>query len=124
MQDLLTLVPGDAAASSAQDINLWGLIVGQSDVLSVAGRHAVLWKGGRIVNLNSLIDDPSWTLVNATAVNDRGDIVGTGYVEGVGANQVFILRHYDAAPEPGIGAGLATAIAALAWLRGPRPFAS
>ena len=113
--DLGSLVPGDNGSSHAFDINEWGLVVGSSDVVSIAGVHAVLWKGGTIVDLNDLIEDPNWTLLEARAVNDRGDIVGTGFVEGVGGNQVFKLTHLPA-PEPTTGLMMAVGGLGLAGL--------
>jgi probable HAF family extracellular repeat protein len=45
--------------------------------------HAFLYENGTITDLNSLID-PSlgWELVEAFAINNRGSIVGVGYLDG------------------------------------------
>ena len=74
-QDLGTL-PGDVA-SQALGINAAGQVVGWS------GSRAFLWQGGIMSDLNGLIPpDSGWVLARAAAINDRGDIVGTGLLSG------------------------------------------
>jgi hypothetical protein len=60
------------------------VIVGQS------GSGAWVWSGGTFQNLNSLIPSGSgFTLDNATAINDNGQIVATGY-NSVGQEHAFL----------------------------------
>ena len=68
--------------SSAYDINEINQVVGSSE--SAAGYHAVLWdESGSIADLNETVTAPGWVLTSATAINERGDIVGTGTLNGV-----------------------------------------
>jgi probable HAF family extracellular repeat protein len=63
----------------------------------VVGKEALLYTSAHgIQNLNSLIDPLSgWTLQSATAINDAGQIVGSGLFHGV--TQAFLLTPV---PEP------------------------
>lgn len=64
--------------SSALGVNEDGLIVGQSDVAVGSAVHATRWHNGVIVDLNTLVDASDWTLIEARAVNTRGQIIGSG----------------------------------------------
>ncbi|MDX9702034.1 MAG: hypothetical protein RBU23_03215 [Candidatus Auribacterota bacterium] len=45
---------------------------------------AFLWENGTIMNLDALISDPSWTeLTFAVAINDNGQMIGSGEKDGV-----------------------------------------
>ena len=107
--------------SEALGINLSDQIVGYSIVgysqNPAAQRHAFLYDNGTMNDLNTLIsasDATNWFLGNATAINDLGQIVGTGLYNG--EERAFLLTPTDgvatAAPEPGTlllmaaGAGL------------------
>jgi len=61
-------------------------IVGKASVPNSSGfivYHAFLWSGGSMMDLNSLIpSDSGWVLSEATGINDGGQIVGTGTVDG------------------------------------------
>ncbi|MCC6847111.1 MAG: hypothetical protein IT294_01320 [Deltaproteobacteria bacterium] len=71
--------------STAWDINNDGLIVGES------GGQAVLWAGGQMTNLDSLIDASlGWTLQSARAINENGHIVGRGSFNG--QTRAFLLK--------------------------------
>jgi len=75
MVDLGTL---GGASSEALAINNLGQVVGWSE-LATKDRHAFLFDQGRMIDLNNLIDPSSgWVLRNATAINDRGQIAGSG----------------------------------------------
>jgi probable HAF family extracellular repeat protein len=68
-------LPGDTY-SAALGINASGQVVGYSTTAGDAG-HAVEWTpGGGITDLNSRIDPGlGWTLREAQAINDSGQIV-------------------------------------------------
>jgi probable HAF family extracellular repeat protein len=71
-------------ATRATAINDRGQIVGRADtkVGCVISRHAFLWEGGRMWDLNKLIPPGSkWRLMEANGINDRGQIVGSGLHE-------------------------------------------
>ena len=66
-------------------INNHGVIVGQS------GNGAWIWSGGTFRNLNNLIPSRSgFTLDDATAINDNGQIVANGHNSG-GQEHTFLL---------------------------------
>ena len=54
---------------------------------------------GSIENLNDLLLDPGhgWTITEATAINDRGQIAAEAYQQESGENQVVLLTP---SPEP------------------------
>jgi probable HAF family extracellular repeat protein len=78
MTDLGTL-PG-ANYSDASAINDAGIIVGQSGTYgNASGNHAYMWQDGVMTDLNSLLPAHSGiTLINATGINNAGQIVGYG----------------------------------------------
>src|SRR5205807_435135 len=65
----------------AQAINSAGTIVGYSDGPDTDPYfHAVIWKNGSIQDLNNLVPANSGVLLErASGINDKGQIVGTGY---------------------------------------------
>jgi probable HAF family extracellular repeat protein len=74
-QDLGTL-RGDVS-SQALAVNAAGQVVGWS------GSRAFVWQGGAMTDLNSLMPAGSgWVLTRATAINDAGQIAGTGLLDG------------------------------------------
>ncbi len=76
MQDLGTL--GDDP-SLACGLNDQGQIVGASNV-SPSARHAFFWQNGRMSDLNALVPpDSGWTLTQAYAINNAGQIVCAGH---------------------------------------------
>jgi len=76
--------------SVARAINAAGDAVGTSDYV------AVLWQNGAIVDLNTLVDEPSWQLNTAWDIDDQGRIVGTGALLGV--PRAFMLLPAGACP--------------------------
>jgi probable HAF family extracellular repeat protein len=81
---VLTLLPdlgdvGGVIESYARDINDHGTIVGTS-VTPTFEVHAVTWRNGQCVDLNTLIPPGSgWTLANAHAISNDGRIYGEGF---------------------------------------------
>jgi probable HAF family extracellular repeat protein len=89
MSDLGTL--NGASASSADDINNAGTIVGES-----GDRAFVYSLSGGMADLNSLVvNGEGWVLRRARAVNDAGQIAGYGSLNG--ADRAFLLTPV---PEP------------------------
>lgn len=72
--------------SNANDINEYNQVVGSSETLvgSVKADHAFVWNqaDGVMTDLNVWAAD-GWVLTSATAINDNGDIVGKGSLNGV-----------------------------------------
>ena len=88
--DNLTVLPvlEGGLHSHASDINEHNEVVGYSE--SAAGNHAVIWDGaGAITDLHETMLAEGWVLTSATAINDYGDIVGTGTLNG--ASHGFVL---------------------------------
>jgi probable HAF family extracellular repeat protein len=74
-----------------------GQIVGYSDTPS--GQDAFLYTDGQMVDLNNLIDPSSgWSIVEADGINDDGQIVATGYQDGLGGEFDTLLL--TPVPEP------------------------
>jgi probable HAF family extracellular repeat protein len=88
IQDLGTLA--NAIASSANGINNSGQVVGYA-IFSNAAYHAMIWtQATGMQDLNALIAASSgWTLEFAFAINDSGQITGTGTING--AEHAFLL---------------------------------
>jgi probable HAF family extracellular repeat protein len=83
MRDLGTIAGGN---SFAWDINGRGDIVGSS-MVPVPGQRAAtiatLWRGGRVLNLNDLVDAlDGWALMYATAIDESGHILVQAYRPG------------------------------------------
>ncbi len=113
MHDLGTL--GVDRTSVACGVNVAGVIVGwsgdsQSDraacsglprtgYLEVGVRRAVVWRGGAAEELNGLIPaGTGWTLETAAAINERGQIVGTGVLDG--QRRAYLLTPLPPPPPP------------------------
>jgi probable HAF family extracellular repeat protein len=88
MHDLGTLPNG--FQSFARGINRRGTIVGYGSVGSVSDYHAIVYRHGKMQDLNSLIPaNAGWFLGFAYAINDRGQITGSGIINGEG--HAFLL---------------------------------
>lgn len=80
----------------ARDLDEAGRVVGWSrnDVAGVPQSEqfsATLWEGGQVKDLNELIPaDSGWRLVDAYAINESGQITGSGYKDG--RLQAFLLN--------------------------------
>lgn len=98
MKDLGTL---GGLSSVAKAVNNAGQIVGTSrinnqpyDPLNYSTySQAFLYDKGRMVNLNDLpeVRRSGWILLEATAINNSGQIVGYGYIKGDGRFRAFLL---------------------------------
>lgn len=120
MTDLGTL---GGASSYAYGINQSGAVVGHSYTADGA-LHAFLYANGFLFDLNSLIANlGNWVLTEAYAVNDAGQITGSGILNG--EQRIFRLTPVGgslspsetaAVPEPG-SLWLATAGAAAFLIR-------
>jgi probable HAF family extracellular repeat protein len=76
MHDLGTL---GGSTSLALGINASGQVVGMSDTTGNASLHAFLWDNGQMFDLNDLIPPtPGVRLIDATGINDAGQIVVHG----------------------------------------------
>jgi probable HAF family extracellular repeat protein len=83
---------GDAA-SAGSGINNNGDVVGASGSLDQAIR-AVLWKDGKVIDLNNRIPaDSGWVLIWAGSINARGQITGFGVHNDEG--RAFLLTPTD-----------------------------
>ena len=89
MHDLGTL-PG-MTDSAAYALNNQGQIVGTSQTPN--GEHATLWQNEKPTDLNTLLPPHSgWTLTEARAINDHGQIAGQGLFHG--HPTAFLLTPY------------------------------
>ena len=98
MLDLGTL---GGTESSGYSINDSGQVVGYAED-SGNVRHAFLYSGGVMTNLNSLLPGGSgWTLQYAYSINNNGDIVGHGIHDGL--TRAFLMTQVadETVPEPG-----------------------
>ena len=67
--------------SGANDINDFDVVVGYSE--TAAGNHAYVWdQTSGMQDLNDLVLASNWVLSSAAAINNSGDIVGTGLLNG------------------------------------------
>jgi probable HAF family extracellular repeat protein len=104
-------------ASQALALNDLGEVVGFADTATGA-RHAFLYSGGVMVDLNGLLPPGSgWVLNQATGINDSGQIVGEGTING--QTHGFLLSPLTPAsvPEPGTLALFTTALSGLLAFR-------
>ncbi len=87
--------PSDVLGSQAFGINNRDQIVGSFATQTQGLSSAFLYSNGLFIDLNRLLPaDSPWDLVSAVGINDAGQIVGIGYLNGnfsQGANQVFLL---------------------------------
>jgi probable HAF family extracellular repeat protein len=94
--------------SIGSDVNSIGQVVGTSFVddgsgLGISAQHAFIYRDGAMTDLNSLIGSSTgWTLWEATAINDSGQIVGSG-TNAAGESHAFLLTPV---PEPSTWAAI------------------
>ena len=97
LQDLGTL----GGNSTAWDINDSSQVVGYS-YTSAGAKHAFLKESGQpMIDLNSLIPaDSGWTIRDARAINNDGQIAATGDKEGVGQHALLLTPTSSDTPPP------------------------
>jgi probable HAF family extracellular repeat protein len=93
---VFTVLPGFPLAEDtcAKAINHPGQIVGYS-FNGIANQRAVLWENGEMTDLSLLPEALAngWILTEATCINDWGQIVGNGYLNG-------LMRGFLLSPQP------------------------
>jgi probable HAF family extracellular repeat protein len=105
MTDLGTL-PGDGQGYS-KGINASGQVVGYSVSKDGSLYRAFLYSGGAMIDLNSLLPANSgwFRLTEAYAINDFGQIAGSGIVNG--ATHAFLLNLTSLSPSSATAGGAA-----------------
>ena len=94
----------------ARAINDLGQAVGSVSTADPNGSttgsdHAVLWQNGTATDLNTLLPANSgWVLQDALSINDEGQIVGTGTLNGTAASFLLNLNGANSAASPSAGA--------------------
>ncbi len=82
MHDLGKLPGG--RVSYASGINDAGQVVGYSETADSGTDHAIVYSNGVMEDLNSVLSPTSgWVLTDAVAINDNGQIIGDGSLNGV-----------------------------------------
>ena len=114
-------VPSDFTSSSANALNLNGVVVGVASAGSYRGvSHAFVAQNGSITDLNRLIPGNSgpWVLQTATGVNDAGEIVGTATFNGT-EERAFLLTPTNQPTVPAVPIHLTASsgntVVALSW---------
>ncbi len=101
-----TLVPlgvWSAAGSAAESMNSLGEVVGNSAHGLFDSQVAVLWdQQHNMIDLNTVVT-PQWSLVDASGINDNGDITGLGYCGD--SYQVYVLWYAGPSGVPGSSRG-------------------
>lgn len=74
----------------AVSINNFGEVVGGGVRIGSPDAHSFIWKNGVMSDLNDLVvPNSGWVFFGANAINDSGQIAGTGYLNGV--QKAFLL---------------------------------
>jgi probable HAF family extracellular repeat protein len=95
ISDLATL-GGDSSA--AYSINDSGQAVGWANT-AAGDQHAALFSNGTVTDLNSLINAASgWILIGAYGINNAGQIVGIGTING--EQHAFLMTVDPVTPTP------------------------
>jgi len=79
-----------AQAGKVPDINNLGEIVGGSLTHGDASFHGFLYRRHRLYDLNELLAPGGWELIQACAINNRGEIIGVGSYDG--KDHIVLLR--------------------------------
>jgi probable HAF family extracellular repeat protein len=99
---------------AAYDINAQGVVVGYGEINDDFDSHAFAWSlTDGLIDLNARLQDgEGWTLFGASGINDAGQIVGWGALNGVPTG--FVLTPV---PIPAATWLFGSALASLAWRR-------
>ena len=97
----LRMIPdGNGGYTTANSINELGQVVGNSNSDGV--KHATLWNGFEVYDLNDFLDADSksagWVLTDALDINDHGWIVGTATNVQTDESHAFVLSSDNAIP--------------------------
>lgn len=98
----ITLPTLGGTQTHARAINAASQVVGSSNLPHDTEEHAFLYKSGTTKDLNTLLDasGDSWTLTQATGINDMGQITGTGIITiGTGNNTTTQTRAFLLTPD-------------------------
>ncbi len=108
-----TRIGPEGTESIAWDINNIGQVVGV--VADDRGDHGFLYRDGQLYYLEDLIPpDSGWrNILVATAINDAGQIAGTGVIDSISRTHAFLLTPVAAladmtSPVPGLTAASVT----------------
>jgi hypothetical protein len=94
----LPMLPNGDNYATARLINNLGHVVGMSGMLLGFGptatttTHFVVWRDGTVFDLQSVLDAVSgagWTISSVSAINDAGQLVGSGFYNGQARNFVM-----------------------------------
>lgn len=102
----LGVLPGGSTTSYAYAINSYGWVVGRGSA-ATGSEAAFLWKPdipngttGTMIDLNSVLEQSTrggWVFQSARGINDAGQIVGYGRINGTGVTHALLLTPI---PEP------------------------
>ena len=101
VRDLGTL---GGTSSAAFGINDAGQVVGYSGTANNAATHAFLYSGSTMTDLNDLLEPGSgWTITEARAINNHGQIAAYGWNNSTGQYHALLLESGEEilpTPEP------------------------
>ena len=99
----LGALPG-GSAGMAHAINNSGQVAGMAYTANSQLR-AALWQGGTVADLGILPGGSGWDLLDATSINDAGQIVGHGRVGGQTEVHAYLLTPVGTPVPPSAGGG-------------------
>jgi probable HAF family extracellular repeat protein len=119
-EQLLFNLPGDNAGT-AYGINAAGQAVGTcNNIFIPQSNQPFLYSDSTMMNLNDLLPGGSgWNLQTATAINDAGQVVGTGYLNGDTSVLHGFLLDLNDAPATHAAGAVAADTPALAQVTAP-----